>query len=125
MVDLLFQTERSKVIGAAIEVHRILGPGYLEAVYQEALEIEFGLRGIPFDSQKELEIRYKDRALKKKYVPDFLCFGKIVVEIKAMERLTDRETSIAINYLKSTGYRVCLLINFGAHGKVEIVPVVL
>ncbi len=125
MGQLVLEAERSAIIGAAIEVHKELGPGFLEPVYQEAMELELTERGIPFSAQAALKIRFKKWTLKKEYIPDLLCFGSVVVELKAMEKLTSRETAIAINYLKATGFKVCLLINFGSVGKVEIVPVVL
>lgn len=124
-MSLILEAERSAIIGAAIEVHKTLGPGFLEAVYQEAMELELGDRGIPFEPQRTLIIKYKKWTLKKEYVPDLLCYGSIVVELKAQDKLTARETAIAINYLKATGFKVCLLINFGSVGKIEIVPVVL
>ncbi len=119
MDELLFKDEVFQIIGAAIEVHKQLGCGFLEPVYQESLEIELGLRGVPFASQIRLEIFYKEFALKKEYVPDFLCFEQIVVEIKALTRLTSVETSQILNYLKATNLRLGLLINFGSTGRLE------
>jgi len=97
-----------------MEVHNVLGPGFLEPVYQEALEIELADRGIPFVAQKELRIFYKGRRLEKTYVADVLAFEKIIVEIKALDRLTTREEAQLLNYLKTTGLAVGVLINFGA-----------
>ena len=97
--DLLFPEEVYAIDGAAIEVHRKLGPGFLEAVYQEALEIEFGLRGIPFESQKNLIIKYKGHSLKKEYSADFVCYGKIIVELKALSKLSGHEEAQVINKL--------------------------
>ena len=97
----------------------MLGSGFLEAVYQEALEHEFSLRLVPFVSQQSLEIQYKDKLLAKSYVADFVCFDKIVVELKALQKLTGHEESQVINYLKATGMRVALLINFGSLGRLE------
>ncbi len=114
MAKLLLKEEVYTIVGAAMEVHKELGPGFLEAVYQEALEIEFALRGIPFESQKQLTIYYKGRPLKKTYSADFLAYGKVVGEIKALDRLTSREESQLLNYLKATGLEVGLLLNFGA-----------
>ncbi|MBX3459114.1 MAG: GxxExxY protein [Planctomycetes bacterium] len=125
MGGLILEQERSAIIGAAIEVHKILGPGFLEAVYQEALGLELAERGIPFEPQKPLKMRFKQWTLKKEYVPDFLCFGSVVVEIKAMKALTSQEQAIALNYLRASGFRVCILINFGSHGKLEFQPIVL
>lgn len=101
------------VIGAAMEVHNELGPGFLEAVYQEALEIELDSREIPHHAQPVVKIFYKDRPLKKYYIPDFICFGDIVVEIKAEKALTNVDKSQVINTLKSTKHHTGLLINFG------------
>ena len=112
-MDLIYKDLTGEVIAAAFEVHKTLGCGFLEAVYQEALEIEFGLRKIPFESQKQLEIEYKGVTLKKKYSPDFLVFDKIIVEIKAESQLTTNDEAQLHNYLKATGFKVGLLINFG------------
>jgi GxxExxY protein len=101
------------IIGAAMEVHRELGCGFLEPVYQEALEREFSSSGIPFAAQPILEIIYKGKPLKKKYQPDFICFEKIVVEIKALDALSGDERAQILNYLKATGFETGLLINFG------------
>jgi len=103
-----------KIIGAGMEVHKELGCGFLEAVYQEALEREFVNQGIPFKSQPTVQIAYKDKPLNKTYQPDFICFGEVILEIKAITSLTGLEESQLINYLKATGIKVGLLINFGA-----------
>lgn len=119
MNELLFKDEVFAVVGAAIEVHKELGNGFLEAVYQESLEIELRLQNIPFEAQKRLHLFYKGVELQKEYIPDFVCFGKIIVEIKAIERLSNVEIAQLINYLKATKLRVGLLINFGASGRLE------
>ena len=116
---LLLKDEVYAVVGAAIEVHREFGSGFLEGAYQEAMEIEMELRGIPFEPLKELHIRYKGRVLKKRYCADFLCYGRLIVEIKAEDYLTGRDEAQLINYLKATGLQVGLLINFGHHGRLE------
>ena len=103
-----------KIIGAAIEVHKELGCGFLEAVYQEALGREFKGQEIPFKSQPTIQIFYKGRSLDKTYQPDFVCYDEIIVEIKAISGLTGLEEAQLINYLKATGLKVGLLINFGA-----------
>ena len=95
------------------------GCGFLEAVYQECLEIEFELQGIPNQPQAELTLTYKGRKLKQTYIPDFICFAKIVVELKAVSALNDQHRAQLHNYLKATGYRVGLLVNFGHYPKVE------
>lgn len=119
MVELLLKEEVYAIIGAAIEVHRVLGPGFLEPVYQEAMEIELADRQTPFEAQKALVIYYKGRRLEKEYRADFVCFDQIIVEIKAADELTGRDEAQLLNYLKATGFRVGLLINFGSHGRLE------
>ena len=114
MVDLLHKEETHAVIGSAMEVHNLLGCGFLEAVYQEALEIELTKREISFVAQYELPIYYKGEKLKKLYVVDFFVFDKIIVEIKAIDKLTSREEAQVMNYLKATGLEIGLLLNFGA-----------
>jgi GxxExxY protein len=114
MTEIILKEEVYAIVGAAMEVHRILGCGFLEPVYQEALEIELTARGIPYTSQQVLPISYKGQRLKKTYVADFVIFGNIIVEIKALDCLSSREEAQVINYLKSTGIEVGLLINFGS-----------
>ena len=101
------------IIGAAMEVHKELGRGFLEAVYQEALEREFRDRGIEFRLQPVVLIRYKGEVLNKNYQPDFICYDEVLVEIKALSNLSGTEESQIINYLKATGLEIGLLINFG------------
>lgn len=102
-----------RIIGAAIEVHKELGCGFLEAVYQEALEREFKAQGISYNSQPVLQILYKGELLDKVYQPDFICYEEVIVEIKAISCLTGLEEAQLINYLKATGLKVGLLLNFG------------
>jgi len=101
------------IIGAAMEVHRVLGCGFLEPVYQEALAKEFLLRGIPFRRELELPITYKGDLLAVKYKPDFICYDAVIVELKTLDRLSGREKAQVINYLKATGIERGLLLNFG------------
>lgn len=103
-----------KIIGAAMEVHRELGSGFLEAVYQEALGREFELQGVPNAAQHMIKIWYKGNPLDKKYQPDYVCYEEVIVEIKATSALTSLDEAQLINYLKATGLKVGLLINFGA-----------
>jgi GxxExxY protein len=103
-----------KIIGCAMEVHKELGCGFLEAVYQEALGREFADQGIPFKSQPVIQIAYKGKPLNKTYQPDFVCFEEVILEIKAVSSLSGVEEAQVINYLKATGLEVGLLINFGA-----------
>ncbi|MFH1859705.1 MAG: GxxExxY protein [bacterium] len=102
-----------EIIGAAMKVHRTLGCGFLEAVYQEALAIEFDLQKIPFQKEVGLPVYYKGRVLQANYRADFICFEEIVVELKALNQISGQEESQLINYLKATDLRKGLLLNFG------------
>jgi GxxExxY protein len=102
------------IIGAAMEVHSQLGSGFLEAVYQKALALELSARDVPFRSEMELPVHYKGHKLEVSYRADFVCFEKVVVELKALARLSGIEESQLINYLKATGLETGLLVNFGA-----------
>lgn len=119
MDKLLFRQEVYDIVGAAIEVHCVLGHGFLEPVYRESLQFELARRSIPFDAQRELVLHYKDNQLEHTYVPDFICFDQIIVEIKALSCLTSREVGQLINYLKVTRLKVGVLINFGSVGRLE------
>lgn len=119
MRELIQKEKVYAIVGAAIEVHRNLGPGFLEAIYQEAMEIELSAKGIPFDAQKQIEVRYKGQILDKEYIADLVCFNLILVELKALNRLSGNEEAQILNYLKATGLKVGVLINFGSHGKLE------
>jgi len=111
--------ETYQVLGACFEVHNEEGCGFLEHVYQECLEIELGLQGIPFEAQKSLTLVYKGLTLKKTYVADFICFEKVIVEIKAVSNIIDEHRAQLLNYLNATGLPVGLLINFGHYPKIE------
>lgn len=117
--ELLYKEEVYAIIGAAIDVHKELGPGFLEAVYHEAMEIEMATRNIPFESYKKLLIRFKELQLKKEYEADFVCYDKIIVEIKALDVVAGKEEAQLLHYLKTTSFRVGLLINFGSVGTLE------
>ena len=110
----LYLEESYKITGAIYEVHKELGPGLLEKVYQEALEKELNLQGIPFEREKSFTIMYKGEALEQKYIADFVCYDKIVVEQKAVDELLPLHTAQVINYLAITGYQLGLLVNFNA-----------
>jgi GxxExxY protein len=112
-MNLLYRRESYQIIGACMNVHRELGCGFLEAVYQEAPSIEFETLGIPFHQKKMLNIHYKNHHLKKYYEADFVCHNKIILETKASSGLTGIDESQVINYLKATGYKLGLLVNFG------------
>jgi GxxExxY protein len=101
------------IIGAAMEVHRQLGQGFLEAVYQEALALEVALHAVPFEREVALPIRYKGRQLNCSYRADFLCFGEIIVELKALDKLSGIERAQVLNYLKATELHRAVLLNFG------------
>ena len=119
MAELLFKNEVYAIIGAAMEVYNQIGPGFSEAIYQEALEIESESRKMPNNPQQEIYIDYKGTKLKQFFKPDFIFYDKIIVEIKALDRLTSREESQLLNYLKATGLPLGLLINFGADKDLE------
>jgi GxxExxY protein len=119
MAELLFKNEVYAIIGAAMEVYNQLGPGFGEAIYQEALEIESDVRHMPNNPQQEIYIAYKGTTLRQFFKPDFIYYDKIIVEIKAMDRLTSREEAQLLNYLKATGMQVGVLINFGADKDLE------
>ncbi len=101
------------VIGAAMEVHKQRGCGFLEPVYQEALAIEFAKRSIPFCREVRLPIHYKEQLLATAYCADFICFDSVVIELKALAHMSGTEEAQVINYLKATGYEVGLVLNFG------------
>jgi GxxExxY protein len=119
MKEIVFKEEVYAIVGAAMDVYWQLGRGFLEPVYQEALCIEFRRRRIPFEDQQEVVILYKGEALKKKYVADFICYGKIIIELKALEGLCGRDVGQLLNYMKATRFNVGLLINFGSPVRLE------
>jgi GxxExxY protein len=119
MPELRFKDEVYQIAGAAMEVYYHLGAGFLEPIYQEALAIEMTGRGIPFEREKPLNIFYKDTQMDKIYRPDFVCFGQIIIELKAQTRLTPIEEAQIINYLRVSHMHVGLLMNFGARPKLE------
>ncbi len=119
MKELLYKDETYKIIGACFEVYKKMGCGFLEPVYQECLEIEFDYQNIPFFSQKRLKLKYRDIVLKKEYIPDFICYNKIMVEIKAISNLIDEHRAVTLNYLNASKLKVGLLVNFGHCPKLE------
>lgn len=113
MTDILFKTESYRIVGACMEVHRKLGPGFLESVYSEALVLEFGKAEIPFDREKKLPVFYDNQPLKKYFKADFVCFDSIIIELKATKFLIDADQKQTLNNVKATKFKLGLLINFG------------
>ena len=120
MQMLIYPEECFAIRGAIFEVYRELGNGFREEVYQQCLEREFAARKIPFDAKRELKIFYKGDPIDKTYIPDFLCYDKIIVEIKAVESLGNEHRAQIMNYLRLTKFQLGLLVNFAAYPKVAI-----
>jgi GxxExxY protein len=116
---VLYADESYELVGACFEVYNRMGCGFLEVVYQECLEIELEHCNIPFVPHKELRLEYRERELKQHYIPDFVCYDKIIIEIKAVSRLTDEHVGQVLNYLYATGMKLGLLVNFGHYPKLE------
>ena len=116
---IIYKEESYKIVGAAFKVYNTLGAGFLEAVYQEALEIELQRQGIPYEREKELKIVYDGVELKQTYKADFVCYGKIIVELKAVSVLDDAHRAQVYNYLHATGLKMGLLLNFGNAKELE------
>ena len=112
-MELLFKTESYKIIGSCMKVHSELGPGFSESVYQEALSIQFTKDGIPFESEKVLEVYFDGEKLKKHFKADFVCFESIIIELKASSFIHYDNIEQTRNYLKSTKFKLGLLVNFG------------
>ena|SRR5581483_2021565 len=119
MANLIYKLESFEIIGACFEVYKEKGCGFLEAVYQECLELELGDRGIAFVAKPSLALSYKGRPLRCGYQPDLICHDKIVVELKAASGLTDEHRAQVHNYLRATKMKLGLLVNFGHYPKVE------
>jgi GxxExxY protein len=122
--DILYKEECYKINNCIYEVNRKLGVGFLEAVYQEALEIELRRNNIPFISQKELKILYDGIPLKSKYTADLVCYEKIIIELKAVSKINNQHKAQLINYMAATGYKLGLLVNFNSYPKSEIIRLV-
>ena len=125
MTEIIHREESYRIMGACFEVYKEKGCGFLEAVYQECLELELAEQAIPFRAQHKLQLSYKGRPLKQTYEPDFVCHDKIILEIKAVSVLTDEHRAQVQNYLRATGHRLGLLVNFGHYPKVESERIVL
>lgn len=117
--EVLFKEESYRIIGVCFDVYNNMGSGFLESVYQECLRKEFQAQNIPFLEKPKLEIYYREHKLDQMYEPDFLCYDNIILEIKAVKQLTDEHRAQVINYLKASGKRLGLLVNFGHHPLLE------
>lgn len=124
-MELLYKEESYAIIGACFEVYKEKGNGFVEPVSQECLELEMTAKEIPFTAQGALKLTYKGTELKQRYIPDFLCFDRVILEIKAVKQLTDEHRAQVLNYLKATGLRLGLLVNFGHYPKVEYERIIL
>jgi GxxExxY protein len=117
---LLYEQDAFRIRGAIYDVYRAMGAGFLEAVYHECLEIEFARRDIPFESRKPLALTYGGHILRQTYITDFVCFERIIIELKAVRAIAPEHRAQTINYLRATGLRLGLLVNFGATPKAEV-----
>lgn len=117
--EVIFKEESYRIMGACFEVYKEKGCGFLEAVFQECLELEFAAQKIPFSTQPRLGLEYKGQKLSQIYQPDFILFDKIILEIKAVSALADEHRAQVHNYLRAGGFRLGLLVNFGHHPKVQ------
>jgi GxxExxY protein len=124
-MELLYEEESYRIRGAIFEVYKEMGCGFLEPVYQECLEREMTMCGIPFAAQREMTLHYKQEPLLQMYKPDLICFDKIIIEIKAVRELAPEHRAQVINYLNATRFRLGLLVNFGNYPKVDIERIVL
>lgn len=125
MLDLIYKQESYDIIGACFEVYNVHGNGFVEPIYHESLILEFGFRKLPAVSEPQLQVMYKGKVLKKTCRPDFVCFSKIIVEIKAVKDLADEHRAQVLNYLKATGFKLGLLVNFGSEGELQYERIVL
>jgi GxxExxY protein len=124
-VEIIYPEESYRIMGACFEVYKIMGTGFAEAVYQECLAIELAGQDIPFTPQADLVLSYKGHLLKSVYRPDFICWDKIILEIKAVNKLAPEHHAQVYNYLAATKYRLGLLVNFGHYPKVEYERIVI
>jgi len=116
----VYADEAYRIQGAIFEVYRSIGAGFLEAVYQECLALEFAARAVPFRALEPLALRYKGRPLRQTYTPDFVCYETIIIELKAIRAIAPEHRAQIINYLRASGLRLGLLVNFGAAPRVQI-----
>ncbi|MDD3275893.1 MAG: GxxExxY protein [Kiritimatiellales bacterium] len=123
--DILYKEESFAIIGACFNVYNDKGAGFLEPVYQECMGIELALQNIPAEPQKKLDLFYREQKLEHFYQPDFICFGKIIVELKAVEKITDAHRAQVLNYLNATGLKLGIIVNFGHYPDLEYERIVL
>jgi len=123
--DIIYKDESYRIVGACFEVYNDKGCGFLEPVYQECMEIELAHQRIPFVAQAQLKLTYRGQELKQRYVPDLVCYDKIIVELKAVSKLCDEHRAQVLNYLNATGFRLGLLVDLGHHPKLEWERIVL
>jgi len=125
VTGLIYEAETFVIRGAVFEVYKEMGCGFLEAVYQECLEKELKRRSVPYLAQQELRLTYKEEILLQTYKPDLVCFGKIIVELKAVKEIAPEHKAQILNYLKASQLRLGLLINFGSHPQAQIERMIL
>jgi GxxExxY protein len=123
--EVLFREESYKIVGACFEVYREKGCGFHEALYQECMELELRLQGVPFIPQQPFGLNYKGLPLQTRFQPDFVCFDQIILEIKAVTEVTDEHRAQVMNYLKATGKKLGLLVNFGHYPKAQVERIVM
>ena len=119
MTDIIHAEESYKIIGACFEVYKEKGCGFLEAVFQECMQLELSMQGIPFEAQKIIPLSYKGVPMVQTYKADLVCFGNVLVELKAVSELSDEQRAQVLNYLNATGLRLGLLVNFGHYPKLQ------
>ena len=119
MAELLFKDESYRIMGAMFEVYREMGCGFLESVYQECVELELADQKIPYSARVHLKLNYKHHILQSKYIPDAICYGNIVLELKAVKEITNEHRAQVHNYLKATGHRLGIIANFGHYPKLQ------
>jgi GxxExxY protein len=119
MTEIIYAQESYKIIGACFEVYKEKGCGFLESVFQECIQLELGMQGITFEAQKNISLGYKGIPLEQTYKADLICYGVVLVELKAVSALTDEHRAQVLNYLNATGLRLGLLVNFGHYPKLQ------
>ena len=122
---IIYKEECFTIQGAVFEVYREMGHGFLESVYQECMARELKDRGVPFSAQPELQLLYKGQPLEQRYKPDFICYGKIIIELKSVKDILAEHKAQVINYLKASGIKLGMLVNFGSYPKATVLRLVL